>query len=315
MTCCEGGVAVDGALHLSLGSGLNGMAAKVVVKRLRRRRIPWRRIQEVLGASVPEFLREDSLTISASIAYNSLLCVFPLLLLLTAVAGIYVRHHELSDRLAILLQRFLPVTPDVILENLAAVSHNYGRVGLASFLLLLWGSSGVFLPLERAINRAWAVERQRSWWRSRLLALEMALISTLLVTTSLSLIGVSLYLRRQFESVALALPVLLTEYSYRALIAAGTFAMTLSMFIIVMAWLPNRHMRLREVLPSAFVTAVLWELARALFTAFLPHFNYRHVYGSIGALVAFMTWNYISAAVTLFGAQVSSALYRVFERT
>jgi membrane protein len=290
------------------------MATQVVVKRFRRRRIPWRRIREVLRASLPEFLRADSLTISASIAYYSLLCVFPLLLLLTAIAGIYVRHHELSDRLAILLERFLPVTPDVILENLVAVSHNYGRVGLASFLLLLWGSSGAFLPLEKALNRAWEVEREPSWWRSRLLALEMALVSTLLVTISLGLIGVSIYLKRQFRPLTLAFPLLLIGFSYRVLIAGGTFVLTLLMFLIVMARLPNRHMRLREVLPSALLTAVLWELARILFTLFLPHFNYRHVYGSIGALVAFMTWIYISAAVTLFGAQVSSALYRTFER-
>jgi len=290
------------------------MPTKVVVRKVRRRRIPWRRIREALRASLPQFLREDSLTISASIAYYSLLCVFPLLLLLTTIAGIYVRHHELSDRLAILLERFLPVTPDVILENLVAVSRNYGRVGLASFLLLLWGSSGVFLPLEKALNRAWAVERERSWWRSRLLALEMTVVSTLLVTLSLGLIGFNVYLKQRFLSLTLAFPVLLLGLSYRVLIAGTSFVMTLLMFLIVMARLPNRHMRLREALPSALLTTVLWELARMLFTLFLPRFNYRHVYGSIGALVAFMTWIYISSAVTLFGAQVSSALYRTFER-
>jgi len=290
------------------------MATKIGIRKVRRRRIPWRRIGEALRASLPQFLREDSLTLSASIAYYSLLCVFPLLLLLTAIAGVYVRHRELSDRLAILLERFLPVTPDVILENLGAVSHNYGRVGLASFLLLLWGSSGVFLPLEKALNRAWAVERERSWWRSRLLALEMTLISALLVTISLGLIGVNIYLKQEFLSLALAFPALLIGFFYRALIGAGSFAMTLLMFLIVMARLPNRHLRLREALPSALLTAMLWELARILFTHFLPRFNYRHVYGSIGALVAFMTWIYISSAVTLFGAQVSSALYRAFER-
>lgn len=290
------------------------MATKVVVRKVRRRRIPWRRIREALRASLPQFLREDSLTISASIAYYSLLCVFPLLLLLTTIAGIYVRHHELSDRLAILLERFLPVTPDVILENLVAVSRNYDRVGLASFLLLLWGSSGVFLPLEKALNRAWAVERERSWWRSRLLALEMTVVSTLLVTLSLGLIGFNVYLKQRFLSLTLAFPVLLLGLSYRVLIAGTSFVMTLLMFLIVMARLPNRHMRLREALPSALLTTVLWELARMLFTLFLPRFNYRHVYGSIGALVAFMTWIYISSAVTLFGAQVSSALYRTFER-
>jgi len=268
----------------------------------------------VLRASVPVFLSEDSLTISASIAYYSLLCVFPLLLLLTAVAGVYVHHHELSHRLAILLERYLPVTPDVILENLASVSHNYGRVGVASFLLLLWSSSGVFLPLEKALNRAWEVKQERSWWRSRLLALEVALVSTLLVTLSLGLIGLSFYLKARIRAITFAIPAFLIGFSYRLLINGASFALTFLMLFIVMTWLPNRHIRRREALPGALLTAVLWETARIVFTYLLPHFNYRHVYGSIGALVAFMTWVYISSAVTLFGAQVASALYRAFER-
>jgi len=288
-------------------------AAKVAIRSVGRRRASWRRIKGVLRASLPEFLREDSLTLSASIAYYSLLCVFPLLLLLTAVAGVYVRHHELTYRLEILLERFLPIKADVILENMAAVTRNYGRVGLASFLLLLWSSSGMFLPLEKALNRAWSVDRERSWWRSRLVAFEMTLLGVLLVTISLVLIGVSFYLKAHL-TVTLAVPALLASFAYRLLIAVASFALAFVMLLIVMARLPNRRLRLREALPSALLTAVLWDVARVLFTLFLPHFNYRHVYGSIGVLVAFMTWVYISAAVTLFGAQVSSALYRAFER-
>lgn len=57
------------------------------------------------------------------------------------------------------------------------------------------------------------------------------------------------------------------------------------------------------------LTAILWELARLLFTILLPFFNYRQVYGSIGVVVSFMTWAYVSSVVTLFGAQISRSLY------
>jgi YihY family inner membrane protein len=285
-----------------------------MVEKISHRALPWRRILQVLGASLGKFLEEDSLMVSASIAYYGLLCVFPLLLLLSLVGGVYVQHHELSGRLAILLERYLPVSPDVILENVVAVSRAYGRIGLVSFLLLVWGSSGVFLPVETALNRAWEVERPRSWWLSRLLALEMTLISALFVALSLLLVGINAYLQAKMRQLALTFPTVLIGFSYRLLISGATYGMTLLMFLIVMARLPNQRLRLRQVFPSALLTALLWELARALFTHFLPRFNYRHVYGSIGALVAFMTWIYISAAVTLFGAQVSSALYRTLER-
>lgn len=88
------------------------------------------------------------------------------------------------------------------------------------------------------------------------------------------------------------------------------FSLTLTMFVVLFKCLPNRPMSFRHVLPSALLTAIFWEAARSLFTLLLPVFNYRHVYGSIGVIVALMTWAYVSSAVTLFGAQVSRALYR-----
>ncbi len=68
-------------------------------------------------------------------------------------------------------------------------------------------------------------------------------------------------------------------------------------------------------MPSALLTAIFWEGARSLFTLLLPVFNYRQIYGSIGVVVALMTWAYISSAVTLFGAQVSCALYGTLKTT
>lgn len=273
----------------------------------------WQRIRQVLEDSLVRFFREDSLAVSASIAYHSLLSIFPFLLLLMGLSGFYIKHHELAGRLTVVLGRYLPMRPDFIMQNLAGISRAFGRVGLISLLLLLWSSAGVFLPLEKALNRAWEVEKGRSWWRSRLLALEMAVVIGFLILLSSTLVGLNVYLHswlrrgaRLFSSAAVAL-------GYQVLITGATFGLTLAMFVVVFQRLPNRPMRLRHVLPSALLTAIFWEGARSLFTLLLPVFNYRHVYGSIGVVVALMTWAYISSAVMLFGAQVSRALYRTLK--
>lgn len=273
----------------------------------------WRRVRQVLGESLVNFYSEDSLMVSASIAYHSLLSIFPLLLLLIGLAGIYIHQHELSGRLAMVLGRYLPMKTDFILRNLVGISRAYGRVGLLSFLLLLWSSSGVFLPLEKALNRAWEVEKERPWWRSRLLALEMALIFGFLILVSLGVVGVNVYIHKWMRQAVSSRAMPLAEFVYHLLIIATTFSMTLAMFVVLFERLPNRPMRLRQVFPSALLTAILWEAARSLFTLLLPVFNYRQVYGSIGVVVALMTWAYISSAVMLFGAQVSRALYRTLK--
>jgi len=263
----------------------------------------------VLRDSAVNFYFEDSLMVSASIAYYSVLSIFPLMLLLLGLGGAIIHRFEFYGQLSQVLERYLPTHPDFIMRNLVGISRAYGRVGVFSFLLLLWSSSGVFMPLEKSLNRAWEVKQRRSWWKRRLLALEMALVLGFLVLISSALMGSNVYIhnvlqRWKFHDVQATM-----DFAYHALILTGTFAMTLMMFLVLFERLPNRPMRIGQVLPSALITALFWEAARSLFTLLLPLFNYHHVYGSIGVVVAFMTFAYVSSAVTLFGAQVSRRLY------
>jgi YihY family inner membrane protein len=273
----------------------------------------WVKIRHVLYQALFNFLNEDSLMVSASIAYYCLMAIFPLLLLLLELSGIYIRHFELAGPLSVVLQRYLPIRTDVIMQNLAGISRAYGKVSLLSLLLLLWSSSGVFVPLEKALNRAWEVAEQRSWLQSRMLALELAVVAACLILIATGLVGVGLLFRQRLT--VLLGPSLhpLVMFLYRLLTAISSFTMALVTFVILFERLPNRPMGLRQAFPGALLTALLWEAARWLWTIFLPFFNYRHVYGSIGVMVSFMIWAYISSAVMLFGARVSQMLYRTLD--
>ena len=269
----------------------------------------WVKTRHVLHQALMNFLEEDSLMVSGSIAYHSLLAIFPLLLLLLGLSGLYIRRFELVGHLSVVLQRYLPIRTDIIMQNLVGISRAYGRIGLLSFVLLLWSSSGVFVPLEKAMNRAWEVAEGRAWWKSRLLALEMAFIVGCLILIAAGFVGVEIFFRQRLE--ILLGPSLhpLVVFLYHLLTAISSFAVALLTFVVLFERLPNRPMNLRHAFPGALLTAILWETARLLFTVFLPFFNYRQVYGSIGVMVSLMTWTYISSAVILFGAQVSRTLY------
>ena len=272
----------------------------------------WRQVRGAFRESFVNFLRENSFGVSASIAYYSLFALFPMLLLLLGVSGVFIRRYELSGRLATVLAHYLPVSRDFIMTNLVSISRAYGKVGVASVLLLLWASSGVFLPLERALNQAWEVEEKRSWWRRRLLALEMAAIFGVLALLSTLLVETRRYTHAWLKTWVASSLLPFVEFLYRGIFVAATFAITLLMFLVIFERLPNRRVTLRQAFPGALLTALLWQAARGLFFRLVPYFNYRQVYGSIGVVVALMSWVYISSAVMLFGAQVSSALYRTW---
>jgi membrane protein len=270
----------------------------------------WRSVVQVLWPSLCRFLEDDSLTIAASIAFYSLLAIFPFLLLLLALVGIFIRQYELSGQLVIVLNRYLPMKPDFIMRNLVSISKAYGPIGLSSLMLLLWSSSGVFVPLERALNIAWEVQEDRSWWRSRLLAMELALLGGLLTVISLGIVGLRPVFHHWLHHSLPGRTPLLIDLAYTAFLAAWVFATTFSVFLILFRYLPNRKLAFREVFPSALLTTLLWEISRWIFTRLLRHFHYSHIYGSIGAMVSLMTWAYVSAAVMLLGARMSHDLYR-----
>jgi len=273
----------------------------------------WAEARHTLRGALSSFLREESLMTSASIAYHSLLAFFPLLLLLLGFSGIYIRRFGMAGHLSVVLQRYLPVKTDFIMQNLVGISHSYGKISLISVLLLLWSSSGVFVPVEKALNRAWNVREGRSWWRSRLLALEMACIVGCLILISAGLVAAEFIFRNWLGHTMAPSFHPLAVFIYHLLAAASNFGVALLAFLLLFQRLPFRPMRLRHAFPGALLTAALWEVARKLFTFFLVHSNFRQVYGSIGAVVALMTWVYISSAVMLFGAQVSHALYGSLE--
>lgn len=271
--------------------------------------VRWIGVRKVLQQSFVRFFNEDSFAVSASIAYHSLLSIFPFILMLLAVSSFLITREELAARLAVIFNRFLPVRADFIFRNIADVSKVYSRVGGLSLLLLLWSSAGIFLPLEKALNRAWQVEKERSWLHRHLLAVEMALVTGLIFILSSVVVGINVYVHNWVRIGSKLFPSLLVSLAYHSSVILVTFALTLTMFIVLFKVLPNRHMSFLHVLPSALMTAIFWEAARSLFTLLLPVFNYRQMYGSIGVVVALMTWIYISSAVTLFGAQVSHTLY------
>lgn len=290
------------------------MSTPKVVAKIGNANRQWHHIRQVLDDSLVTFFKEDSLTVSGSIAYFAMLSIFPMLLLLISTTGVYIRRFELSGELTQVLEGLLPMKPDFIMKELVQISRSFGRITLISIILLFWSSSGMFLPLEKALDRAWGVEKSRPWWRSYLVALEMAFLFGAFFLVYAGVMSVNVFVRsKSFQWAEFHSTPMLIQILYQVGFAVVTFTMALLVFIMLFKRLPNRYLEIRKVLPGAFLTALLWEGARTLFTLFLPRFNYSHVYGSIGAVVALMSWLYISSAVTLFGAHISRSLYKTLQ--
>jgi membrane protein len=74
--------------------------------------------------------------------------------------------------------------------------------------------------------------------------------------------------------------------------------------------MPRAEVTLRDTLPGAFLAGALWELAKYVFAWSLNYFHYDQIYGSVGAVVAVLTWSYVSSLIMLFGAQLTAVFHR-----
>jgi membrane protein len=268
----------------------------------------WHDFLNIFRQAFLSFVQSDCGSLSAAIAFYSLLSLFPLVMSLVSLSGFLIRRTGSEEALIHLATLWLPAGTEIIQENLKSISKDFGRVQLISLLVLWWSASGVFLPMETALNRAWRVPRSRSYWRRHLLALGMSLLCGTLLVFSLGVTAVQrqmAYLARtsqgNWNSPALFSPLVHFIFLFTPIV------FSVITFILIYWIVPNRPIQLRAVIGGALVAATLWEAAKHMFSVLLPFFNYRHLYGSLGAAVAIMMWGYVSSLILLFGAEFASA--------
>lgn len=258
---------------------------------------------------VVEFYRSDNLTFASSIAYYSLLSMFPFLLLVLAVLGLV----TVGDRDATLLQlvaRAVPGKLDFLFTQIHELSRLRLQVGVAGFVLALWGSMGIFGAITSAINHAWGVEKRPSFWKHKLIALTMLTVAAVLLVLALLLVSSVKFAQASwFGSVINSVPGL-DHLRGMALSNAPT-----PMFMVVIGlmyyYVPNTKVRLRDVWWGAVIAGLLWRFAFDAFSWYIGDLSRFTVLGQVAAVALFLVWIYLSAVIFLYGAEVSAAYARL----
>ena len=258
------------------------------------------------------FYDSDNLTYAASIAYYALLSLFPFFLLALALLGR--STEDVHNRTAVLtfVLRYFPSQFDFITKQLDAFQgDNAVTVGVAGTLALVWGALGVFGAISTAVNYAWGVEKQRSFWKHKLFSFVMLLMAGLILLIALLLISAQQVVGASwFREVLLGFPGLdvLRGFTIRH---ATTWLFILVVGLIYY-FVPNAKVRFRDVWIGALVTGLLWKGALEGFSWYMRDMNrFTRVNGSIAAVVVFLVWVYIQAVILLYGAEFTAAYSRL----
>jgi len=257
------------------------------------------------------FLRSDNLTYAASIAYYTLLSIFPFFLLVFSIVGR--ATAEEGGRRAVIgfVFRYFPRQFHFLTEQLDALRSGGFTFGVAGTIALVWGALGAFGEVSAAVNHAWGVDTRPSFLKHRLVAGMMLGVAALVFLFALLLVSAThLASAGPFEAVVAGFPALVV---LRGLTVR--YATTL-LFIVVVGlifyFVPNAPVRFRDVWPGAILTGILWKAAFEAFSWLLRDLTIvTRVNGSIAAVVAFLVWVYAQAAILLFGVGFTAAYGRL----
>ena len=133
----------------------------------------------------------NDLTHAASIAYYSLLSLFPFLLLIISILGVVTTDE--TDRAKVLgfVLRYFPTRIDFMTDQLDAFRADRVRIGVAGGIALAWASLGFFGAVTSAVNEAWGVEKQRSFWKHRLVSFLMLVAASAAMAVALMFVSLS----------------------------------------------------------------------------------------------------------------------------
>ena len=302
-----------------LDSGANGEAAIAISGTIdgvepatRSKWYRWRRDGKALIAYL---LDSEVHTFAFSVAANAILSFIPFIVLLYTLSRSVFHSEMMKNVVTDMVRYFLPSVTrqeDWIAIHLSEAAAHQG-VQAFSLIMILVACTGIFLPLEVALNQAWGVTKSRNYLHNQVIAFGLAILMVALALGSILLnVAARDLLAVVFvHNTGIGFLDSVLHFTYQGtsfLLLAATTGVASILFFFSIYWaLPNRKVPWRPVLRTSVYTGVIWLAAKYIFMALLPHMHLDDLYGRFYVSVGLLFWAYISGLILFAGAQFSVA--------
>jgi membrane protein len=255
---------------------------------------------------------EGNLTGSASeLAYNFIFSVFPLLLFLLALFGLFAsRGSQLQGSLMFYLSTVLPPDAFHVLQHTVGEVTANSSGGKLTFgiLLTVWAAAGGMTSMISTLNGVYLVKEGRAWWKVRALAIGLTICLSTLIFSALGLILLGDFLARWMgETLGLGA---IAVFAGKVLVWPLALAFVVISFSLVYYFGPDvKEQHWYWITPGSLIGVLLWLLASFGFRVYLHFFNsYSKTYGSLGAVIILLVWFYVAGLTFLLGGEINAEI-------
>jgi YihY family inner membrane protein len=261
--------------------------------------------------SVREFKDDFLQDRAAALTYYSIQSIFPALLVLVSLLGLI--GKSATQPLITNLATAAPSSVrQIILSAVTRLQHQHAAAGLlaiVAILIGLWSASGYVAAFMRASNAIYDVPEGRPVWKTMPIRYVTTLVLIVLLAASALIVVVTGSLARHVGQVLGVGSSAVTAWD---IAKWPVLLIIFSVMLAILYWAtPNAKHGFRWVSPGGIVAIVLWLIASGLFALYVANFaHYNKVYGSIGGMIIFLIWMWISNIAILFGAEFNAELER-----
>jgi len=272
------------------------------------------------GTALIAYLLDSEVhTFAFSVAANAIISFIPFVVLLYTVA-LSVFHSPPKGPMVLvvndMVNYYLPsatkipdwVVHSIFNEAVLPLTHRHGAQAF-SLIMILIACTGIFLPLEVALNQAWGVTKSRNYLYNQTIAVGLALlmVGLALVSMFVNLAAHDVLTFLSFHHGDNAVVKFVSGGISFVCLAVSTGAAAILFLFSVYFVLPNRKVPWRPVLRTSIITGIIWLIARFIFAAVLPHLELESLYGPFYVSVGLLFWAYVSGLILFAGAQFSVA--------
>ncbi len=266
----------------------------------------------VLRRSARGFSADNLTDRAAALTYYGIQAIFPALLALVSILGLVGRSATQP-----LIQNLDKVAPGpaqkIFTSAIENLEKSQGAAGVLVFVgigVALWSASGYVGAFMRASNDIYGVTEGRPFWLKRPLQVLVTFVLVMLLAVSALAVVLTGGLATQVGKV---LGIGQSAVTVWDIAKWPVLVLIVSLMFAILYWAaPNvRHPGFRWLTPGGILAVLLWIIASAAFALYVANFaSYNKTYGSLGGIIVFLVWLWISNVVVLFGAELNSELER-----
>ncbi|HBY58194.1 MAG TPA: YihY/virulence factor BrkB family protein [Solibacterales bacterium] len=237
-----------------------------------------------------------------SIAANVLLSFFPFLIVLLSLCRYVFEWRAAEQAIYLALGDYFPgEVGEFLRRNLNATVMKRGPFQIASLFLLLFTANGIFEPLEVALNRAWGIRENRSFFKNQLISMALIFACGALITVSTVLTAFNQDLWQKALGTDAEVVGVITLMVFKA----AAVPMTILILFLVYWLLPNRRIPWRALVPVSVVVGLALEILKYVNLLTWPwlRLKLQGEYGPFVNSVTIVLWSFLASMIVLAGAE------------